>query len=41
MGAVWNGALINKEAAKFSLEGMHAADFRHGLLEYPRPGLLL
>jgi glucosamine--fructose-6-phosphate aminotransferase (isomerizing) len=39
MSAVWNGALINKEAAKFSLEGMNAAEFRHGPLELAEPGL--
>ena len=38
MSAVWNGALTNKEAAKFSLEGMHAAEFRHGPLELVAPG---
>jgi glutamine---fructose-6-phosphate transaminase (isomerizing) len=38
MGAVWNGALTNKEAAKFSLEGMNAAEFRHGPLELAAPG---
>lgn len=38
MGAVWNGALINKEAAKCAFEGMHAADFRHGPLELALPG---
>lgn len=38
MSAVWNGALINKEAAKFSLEGMNAAEFRHGPLELAAPG---
>ena len=38
MSAVWNGALINKEAAKFPLEGMNAADFRHGPLELATPG---
>jgi glutamine---fructose-6-phosphate transaminase (isomerizing) len=38
IGAVWNGALINKEAAKFSLEGMNAAEFRHGPLELAAPG---
>jgi glucosamine--fructose-6-phosphate aminotransferase (isomerizing) len=38
MSAVWNGALINKEAAKFSLEGMNAAEFRHGPLELAVPG---
>lgn len=38
MSAVWNGALTNKEAAKFSLEGMNAAEFRHGPLELAMPG---
>ena len=38
MSAVWNGALTNKEAAKFSLEGMNAAEFRHGPLELAAPG---
>jgi glucosamine--fructose-6-phosphate aminotransferase (isomerizing) len=33
MSTVWNGSLNNKEAAKCSFEGMHAADFRHGPLE--------
>jgi glucosamine--fructose-6-phosphate aminotransferase (isomerizing) len=33
MSAVWNGSLINKEAAKSAFEGIHAADFRHGPLE--------
>ena len=33
MSAVWNGSLINKEAAKTAFEGIHAADFRHGPLE--------
>ena len=33
MSAVWNGSLINKEAAKCAFEGMHVADFRHGPLE--------
>lgn len=37
MGAVWNGSLINKEAAKCIFEGMHAADFRHGPLELVSP----
>ncbi|MGD8402871.1 MAG: SIS domain-containing protein [Anaerolineales bacterium] len=40
MSAVWNGALINKEAAKFPLEGMHAADFRHGPMELISPDFL-
>jgi glucosamine--fructose-6-phosphate aminotransferase (isomerizing) len=38
MSAVWNGSLINKEAAKCTFEGMHAADFRHGPLEIVAPG---
>ena len=38
MSAVWNGSLINKEAAKSAFEGMHAADFRHGPLELVAPG---
>jgi glucosamine--fructose-6-phosphate aminotransferase (isomerizing) len=33
MSAVWNGSLNNKEAAKCSFEGIHAAEFRHGPLE--------
>jgi glucosamine--fructose-6-phosphate aminotransferase (isomerizing) len=37
MAAVWNGSLINKEAAKSAFEGMHAADFRHGPLELAGP----
>ena len=38
MSAVWNGSLINKEAAKCAFEGMHAADFRHGPLELVQEG---
>lgn len=38
MSAIWNGSLINKEAAKSAFEGMHAADFRHGPLELVAPG---
>jgi glucosamine--fructose-6-phosphate aminotransferase (isomerizing) len=38
MSAVWNGSLINKEAAKSAFEGMHAADFRHGPLELVSEG---
>lgn len=38
MSSVWNGALINKEAAKHSLEGMNAAEFRHGPLELVEKG---
>jgi len=38
MSAVWNGSLINKEAAKSAFEGMHAADFRHGPLELVAQG---
>ena len=33
MAAVWNGSLINKEAAKSVFEGMNVADFRHGPME--------
>jgi glucosamine--fructose-6-phosphate aminotransferase (isomerizing) len=40
MGTVWNGTLNNKEAAKFSFEGMHAADFRHGPLEIVSKGFV-
>jgi glucosamine--fructose-6-phosphate aminotransferase (isomerizing) len=38
LSAVWNGSLINKEAAKCAFEGMQAADFRHGPLELAIPG---
>lgn len=38
MSAVWNGSLINKEAAKAAFEGMQAADFRHGPLELVADG---
>jgi glucosamine--fructose-6-phosphate aminotransferase (isomerizing) len=38
MSAVWNGSLNNKEAAKCSFEGIHAADFRHGPMEVVEPG---
>ncbi len=38
MGAVWNGALITKESAKYPLEGLNAAEFRHGPLELAAPG---
>ncbi len=38
MSTVWNGSLNNKEAAKFSFEGMHAAEFRHGPLEIVSKG---
>lgn len=41
MAAVWNGSLINKEAARCAFEGMNAADFRHGPLELAGPGLTL
>lgn len=33
MSVTWTGALICKEAAKYAVEGMNAADFRHGPLE--------
>lgn len=38
MSAVWNGSLINNEAAKSAFEGMQAADFRHGPLELVADG---
>jgi glutamine---fructose-6-phosphate transaminase (isomerizing) len=38
MSAVWNGSLINKEAARCSFEGLHAAEFRHGPLELVSSG---
>jgi len=38
MCTVWNGSLNNKEAAKCSFEGLHAADFRHGPLEVIEAG---
>ncbi len=38
LAAVWNGSLINKEAAKCAFEGMHAAEFRHGPLELAEAG---
>ncbi len=41
MAAVWNGSLINKEAAKCTFEGMNCADFRHGPLELASPRLTL
>lgn len=40
LSTVWNGALISKEAAKATFEGMHCADFRHGPLELVEPGLI-
>jgi glucosamine--fructose-6-phosphate aminotransferase (isomerizing) len=40
MSAVWNGSLINKEAARSSFEGLHAADFRHGPLELVSDGFV-
>ncbi|HWQ83014.1 MAG TPA: SIS domain-containing protein [Anaerolineales bacterium] len=39
LAAVWNGSLINKEAAKCTFEGMNSADFRHGPLELAAPDL--
>jgi glucosamine--fructose-6-phosphate aminotransferase (isomerizing) len=41
MGAVWNGSLINKEAAKCAFEGMNVADFRHGPMELASPRLTI
>ncbi|HZW03047.1 MAG TPA: SIS domain-containing protein [Anaerolineaceae bacterium] len=39
MSAVWNGSLVNKEAAKWVFEGMNVADFRHGPFELICPRL--
>jgi len=39
MSTVWNGALICKEASKYAVEGMNAADFRHGPMELISPNL--
>lgn len=33
MAAVWDGALVQKEAASVGAEGINAAEFRHGPLE--------
>lgn len=33
MASVWDGALLQKEAARVGVEGIHAAEFRHGPLE--------
>lgn len=33
MASVWDGALVQKEAARVGVEGIHAAQFRHGPLE--------
>jgi glucosamine--fructose-6-phosphate aminotransferase (isomerizing) len=41
MSAVWNGSLVNKEAAKCAFEGMNVADFRHGPLELASPRLTI
>jgi glucosamine--fructose-6-phosphate aminotransferase (isomerizing) len=41
MAAVWNGSLINKEAAKSAFEGMNVADFRHGPMELASSRLTL
>ncbi|HEY3310034.1 MAG TPA: SIS domain-containing protein [Anaerolineales bacterium] len=41
MGAVWNGSLINKEAAKCVFEGLNVADFRHGPMELASDRLTL
>jgi len=41
MAAVWNGSLINKEAAKCTFEGMNVADFRHGPMELVSPRLTI
>jgi len=41
MAGTWNGALIQKEAARVPVEGYHAAQFRHGPLEMVDKGLLM
>jgi len=41
MAGTWNGALIQKEAARVPVEGYHAAQFRHGPLEMVNKGLLM
>jgi glucosamine--fructose-6-phosphate aminotransferase (isomerizing) len=41
MAGVWNGALTQKEAARVSIEGYHAAQFRHGPLELVGSNFLL
>jgi glucosamine--fructose-6-phosphate aminotransferase (isomerizing) len=41
LAAVWNGSLINKEAAKCTFEGLNVADFRHGPMELASPRLTL
>jgi glutamine---fructose-6-phosphate transaminase (isomerizing) len=41
LSAVWNGALIVKEAAKCTFEGLNVADFRHGPMELAAPKLTI
>lgn len=41
MASIWNGSLVNKEAAKSTFEGMNVADFRHGPLELASARLTL
>ncbi|HAW51935.1 MAG TPA: hypothetical protein DCX54_06330 [Flavobacteriales bacterium] len=41
MAGVWNGALTQKEAARFPIEGYHAAQFRHGPMEMVSSSYLL
>lgn len=41
MAGVWNGALTQKEAARFPMEGYHAAQFRHGPMEMVSSSFLL
>jgi glucosamine--fructose-6-phosphate aminotransferase (isomerizing) len=41
LSAVWTGALINKEAAGVSVEGMSSAAFRHGPFEMAGPETLV
>lgn len=39
MSAVWNGSLVNNEAAKCIFDAMNVADFRHGPFELVSPRL--
>jgi glucosamine--fructose-6-phosphate aminotransferase (isomerizing) len=41
LAAVWTGAMVMKEAAKWAVEGMSAAQFRHGPLELADSNLAL
>lgn len=41
MASVWNGSLNQKEAARYVIEGINSAEFRHGPLELAGPGFTL